>query len=437
MTVPSKEAAYNLKVVLYETGIKPDTLRAWERRYGLPQPDRTSGGHRLYSQYDIEMVKWLLARQNEGMRINRAVELWRSIVDSGEDPLVAIPYHLFGELTPAMGIVAGAKLDEMRQNWVSACMSFDEAASERVLAQAFAQYPLESVCIGVLQKGLSEIGDLWYEGKATVQQEHFASALAIRRLNSLIAGLPVPTRQERILLACPPNEEHIVAPLMISLLLRRQGLDVVYLGADVPLLYLESVVKTTGARLIIFAATRLPSAATLLEMALFLQDQRIMVGYGGWIFNRETELRRRIPGHFLGETLDNVAGVVENLLSFHPKHPVIEPVPEEYHLAEASFVENHVNIDASVWGKINGDGLNQHYLRIANEHLGHNIMAALKVGHLDALETELNWIETLIANNNIPTYVLHDYLRTYIQALQTHLDERGRIIIDWFVQRYS
>ena len=62
-----------------ETGIKADTLRAWERRYGLPVPERSPGGHRLYSQYDIETIKWLQARQEEGLRINRAVDLWRSM----------------------------------------------------------------------------------------------------------------------------------------------------------------------------------------------------------------------------------------------------------------------------------------------------------------------------------------------------------------------
>ncbi len=58
---------YNLKAVVQETGLKPDTLRAWERRYGsLPEPNRTGGGHRLYSQQDINTLKWLLARQDEG-----------------------------------------------------------------------------------------------------------------------------------------------------------------------------------------------------------------------------------------------------------------------------------------------------------------------------------------------------------------------------------
>ena len=68
---------------------KPDTLRAWERRYGLPQPKRTAGGHRLYSQRDIDTLKWLVARQNEGMSISRAVELWNRLKEEGQDPLHA------------------------------------------------------------------------------------------------------------------------------------------------------------------------------------------------------------------------------------------------------------------------------------------------------------------------------------------------------------
>jgi DNA-binding transcriptional MerR regulator len=70
----SKSPAFNLKAVLRETGLAADTLRAWERRYGLPTPQRTAGGHRLYSQYDIETIKWLIARQAEGLSISRAVD---------------------------------------------------------------------------------------------------------------------------------------------------------------------------------------------------------------------------------------------------------------------------------------------------------------------------------------------------------------------------
>lgn len=84
----SKSALYNLQAVLKETNLKPDVLRAWERRYGLPKPERTAGGHRLYSEYDIATIKWLRARQEEGLSISRAVELWKEISDSGHDPLI-------------------------------------------------------------------------------------------------------------------------------------------------------------------------------------------------------------------------------------------------------------------------------------------------------------------------------------------------------------
>src|SRR5512137_1637725 len=75
--MPNEKPLYNLKVVLKETGIKADVLRAWERRYGLPTPQRSAGGHRLYSQQDIATIKWLIARQNEGLSISNAVTLWR------------------------------------------------------------------------------------------------------------------------------------------------------------------------------------------------------------------------------------------------------------------------------------------------------------------------------------------------------------------------
>src|SRR5512144_2011880 len=83
----STTPAFNLKAVLKETGLAADTLRAWERRYGLPTPDRTAGGHRLSSQRDIETLKWLTARQAEGLSISRAVDMWNEQTASGTDPL--------------------------------------------------------------------------------------------------------------------------------------------------------------------------------------------------------------------------------------------------------------------------------------------------------------------------------------------------------------
>src|SRR5512138_2685637 len=111
---------YNLKAVLKETGIAADTLRAWERRYGVPMPQRTPGGHRLYSQRDIHLIKWLLARQAEGLSISRAVKQWNTLIESGEDPL--------GEMQDALRARRGSSneaLISIREDWLSASLRFD------------------------------------------------------------------------------------------------------------------------------------------------------------------------------------------------------------------------------------------------------------------------------------------------------------------------
>ena len=75
---------YNLKAVIKEVGLSPATLRAWERRYGLLKPQRSPGGHRLYSRQDIEMLKWLVERQNEGLSISSAVEMWKTSIEGDQ-----------------------------------------------------------------------------------------------------------------------------------------------------------------------------------------------------------------------------------------------------------------------------------------------------------------------------------------------------------------
>src|SRR5215203_2489832 len=80
---------YNIKVVVQQTNLNVRTIRTWERRYGLPLPRRATGGHRLYSQHDIDTLRWLMARQAEGLSIGNAAELWRALEAKGENPLLS------------------------------------------------------------------------------------------------------------------------------------------------------------------------------------------------------------------------------------------------------------------------------------------------------------------------------------------------------------
>jgi methanogenic corrinoid protein MtbC1 len=106
----------------------------------------------------------------------------------------------------------------------------------KALNKAFSIFPVESVCMEVLQKGMSEIGGLWYENRASVQQEHFASGLAMRRLDALAKRISHTHAPSNVYWsAARPDEWHTFTPLLLSLLLRRRGLNVIYLGANVPL----------------------------------------------------------------------------------------------------------------------------------------------------------------------------------------------------------
>ena len=71
----SEAPAFNLKAVVRETGLKPDTIRAWERRYGVLSPGRSNGGYRLYSERDIATLRWLKNQVDAGVSISRAVAL--------------------------------------------------------------------------------------------------------------------------------------------------------------------------------------------------------------------------------------------------------------------------------------------------------------------------------------------------------------------------
>ena len=223
MENPDTSPAFNLKAVVNETGLKPDTLRAWERRYGLPNPERTAGRHRLYSQYDIDTLKWLVARQEEGLSISRAVKLWYQFKENGEDPLS----HKAQTVAPDTAVPSlsaapsGDNLGALRAAWIDACESFDERQANGVLTEAFSLFPLDLVCFDLLQKGLAEIGQGWYEGRISVQQEHFASAMAMRRLDTdgRFDAPPYPSRPyfgglsaRRAAYICPAADYLAVAP---------------------------------------------------------------------------------------------------------------------------------------------------------------------------------------------------------------------------------
>lgn len=434
---------FNLKAVLQETGLSADTLRAWERRYGIPSPERSAGGHRLYSEYEIEMIKWLMARQNEGMSISRAVEMWRELTAEGRDPLESVqptrgitPLTAPAALPQAIYLPPETGLEGLRAQWVAACLNYNESGAEQVLNQAFSMYPIEFICAELLARGLNEIGMLWYENRASVQQEHFASGLVLRRINALISAAPSPTRSFTVVVGCPSQELHTFTSLLITLFLRRRGLNVIYLGADVPDARMEETLAAIQPHLIVLSSQQLFTAASLQNSAITLAARGAKVAFGGRIFSLLPGLRQRIPGFYLGETLETAVETIEALLVERRNPTLIALPPAGYETALRSFARQRPLLENFVNQRLLPPGGQGEYFAIAHRFLGNNISAALQLGDINFLDGEIEWLRSLLDANHLPAQVVKDYLAAYASASQEILGEDGAPLTAW-LQKHS
>jgi DNA-binding transcriptional MerR regulator len=424
-TTPS----FNLNVVVRETGIKPDTLRAWERRYGLPNPARTDGGHRLYSERDIAIIHWLIEQQNEGLRIKHAIDLWKGIEKTGQDPLLAKPTgqpppprkpDILDQSSPALG--------ELRMDWINACLRFDEAKAEDITNYAFALNHAETVLFEVLLSGLAEIGEFWYRKDASVQQEHFASSLVARRLNSLISASPTPHKTGSILIGCPPGEDHTISPLTITFMLKQRGWRTIYLGANIPKEKLKETITSVKPNTVIMTAQHLETAVSLLDVAIHLSNRNIPLGFGGRIFVRNPNLHTKIPGYYLGNDLKNAANRIEEFL-FNPL-----PTSNYIHLTteNQAAIEHYIDRIAEIEYELNKELLNNNisveHIKTANRFMASNIQAYLQFGNMEYLRNEVIWTKEYLFNQNLDPEILQKYLTFYYNVTNKVLDERGNPI---------
>jgi MerR family transcriptional regulator, light-induced transcriptional regulator len=413
---------YNLKAAMQETGLTAETLRAWERRYGLVTPKRSTGGHRLYSFRDIQILKWLVQRQQEGMSISRAVEMWRSLEESGQDPLE----NTTERVTPISH--EDGSLDNLREKWINACLNFNEPEAEKIANLAFAVASPETVLVSLFQKGLSTIGEYWYSGKASVQQEHFASAIAMRRLYTLLSAAPLPNRNEYIMLACPPEENHEFGLLMIAVLLKRRGWRVVYLGPNVPLYRLEEALHTIKPALVISLAQGLPQAKNLQEMAVKLAEHKIKLTYGGRVFIEIPGLIKKIPGSFIGNEIEEIVLSVDKLIKEKSTITYSEETNSKYLDTMHKFMDNSAIILGRVVQRMQPDNKEKIYVEELNRIVRENLPASLALGDACYLHPSLRWLEGYLVKNGRNRDTLERYLDFLIEEINNILPGQDEMI---------
>jgi methanogenic corrinoid protein MtbC1 len=293
---------YNIKAVARLTGVAADTPRRWESRYGIMQPQRSAGGYRMYSQRDVDTIRWLKARIEEGLSISRACELLRQ-----QDEAVPLtpPAPAIPPATTPPGL--GARpLAALEGELLEAYRTADEAAANTTINEALALYSLEQVVNNLIYPSLVEVGERWMRKEFTVAHEHFASALVRGRLANLFHSSPAPLTGPLILVACAPGELHEIGAMVLALFLRRSGYRVVYLGQNVPDESLISMVRTLRPALVCCSASRTETAASLRPLADAVQQMRTESGwapvlaFGGTLFTRHPDLAQKMGAVYLG-----------------------------------------------------------------------------------------------------------------------------------------
>jgi len=256
----SEQSRWRIKEFATMVGVSEATLRAWERRYELLVPERSSGGFRLYSRADERRIRSMQAHMDRGLAAAQAAEL--ALTESAAD--VVVPAQ------PAA--VVDALLD--------ATEAFDATRFDVLLDAAFARGHLPAIR-DVILPVLVEIGVRWARADITVGHEHFASHLIERRLLGLARGWEA-GRGPLALLACPSGERHTLGLVCFGLVLADRGWRIAYLGADTPLEQIADVSASICPNAVVICSLdprHLTSSAAAIT-ALGAQRHTILAGAG-------------------------------------------------------------------------------------------------------------------------------------------------------------
>ena len=296
---------YNIKAAAQMTGLLPVTLRAWERRYGLPAPKRGGQGYRLYSEHDVRTLRWLKGQLEQGMSISRAAGLLAELRAGGEDPALEINLKQSIPITTEL----------LKVQLLAALTAFNEPGATEALRRGFALYTVDQVLLEVIEPALVELGEAWHAGELPIVVEHFATQLCVQQLTGMLTAAQAPSRNGTIVAACAPGELHQVGLLMVVAMLRWRGWNVRYLGQNISLERLAEALAPLRPKLLLFSATWAEAAQALEglagEIAQF-RTPRPKVALGGQGFRSITP--ERLPGVHLEGKLPEMIEQIERMI---------------------------------------------------------------------------------------------------------------------------
>jgi DNA-binding transcriptional MerR regulator/methylmalonyl-CoA mutase cobalamin-binding subunit len=218
---PSQPVALTIGAVSRATGLSPDILRVWQKRYGFPVPRRKPSGHRLYAPADVRRLRRIAEAISRGHRPAQVVPLAETRLETllAEEDL--------GDLA-----------DQTRRNPLAGMLELvvkhrRGELTAALLAEAATMGPLEflETRIGPLT---SEVGEAWARGEIGIHQEHFYSECAEDVLRTIRLPYERSATGPTVILATLSGEQHGLGLQMVALVTAVAGLRPHVLGTDTP-----------------------------------------------------------------------------------------------------------------------------------------------------------------------------------------------------------
>jgi methanogenic corrinoid protein MtbC1 len=227
---------YSIKAASQATGLTAETLRAWERRYGVVVPRRDSVGRRVYGPDDVLRLRLLHEATDRGHPISRLAGL-------GNEELARLVGQPASPTPSAAASGFAARI-------LTAVVEFRAADCEQALTLAVALLPPQQLFIEVLHPLLTEVGERWHSGQLTVSQERLASSTIRRHLGLVLESYERAAGRPAIVLATLPGERHELGLLMAAVMCACRGFKVHYLGTELPAVEIARFAKAVGASIV-------------------------------------------------------------------------------------------------------------------------------------------------------------------------------------------
>lgn len=268
---------FSIKDLENLSGVKAHTIRIWEKRYNLLEPNRTDTNIRFYSLESLQKLLNITFLYNHGFKISKIAQISDMDIADTVRNLSAKDYaddHAINMFKLAM-------------------LNFDKALFLNTYDNLIAHKDFSEIFMEVFVPLMSEIGLLWQTHTVTPAQEHFISELIKQKMlvNIEKHQYEEPKNNDKaFVLFLPNNEIHDLGLHFMNYKLCKAGYHTIYLGPSVPIDSLKDILKNYKNLTFISYFTVKPEAEYIEDYLKEFKEELLLNDNELWIFGRMVNL---------------------------------------------------------------------------------------------------------------------------------------------------